>query len=279
MRRRSLKSRTTRLGPHFSRPASRGGDVKPLVRVLVDHYYPLVRTVAKRMCQKLAEVTEDELASMGVDGLYDSIQNFDPSRNTKFETYAMHRIRGSMLDAIRKADWIPRLVRAKCAWMERKRQFHESDQGRRLSNSELAEKLNMTEHQFEHMFKVINTPSMHSANDLGIEDDEGKGVLSLEHVEDSGAVSPMEPMLRRELFNKLMGKNFTPLERKIIWLYYFEDLSMKEISDVVELSESRVSQMHTVILKRLKQKADRNPEYFKDIWAVLSSFKDAAPTL
>lgn len=256
------------------------GDGDPSIqRTLVNHYYGLVRTVANRMHQKLAEVTADELASMGVDGLYDAVSNYDSGRNTKFETYAMHRIRGSMLDAIRKADWIPRLVRAKCASLDKQRQLHESEAGRRLSNVELAEKIGMSESEFEDMFRSIATPTMHSVNDLGIEDDEGK-CLSIEHVEDRSAVAPAERMLRRELFSKLMGKNFTDLERRIVWLYYFEDLSMKEISEheLVNLSESRVSQMHTVILSRLKQKAERNPDYFSDVWKMLEGFREATPS-
>jgi DNA-binding transcriptional regulator LsrR (DeoR family) len=79
-----------------------------------------------------------------------------------------------------------------------------------------------------------------------------------------------------DLKNKIMGKNFTKQERKIIWLYYFEDLSMKEISDIVKLSESRVSQMHGDIRARLQQKAARNPDYFSDIWSMMSQFKEAA---
>ncbi len=262
----------------FFESKATGTPDQKLHRELVEHYYGLVCTVANRMHLKLAEVTADELASMGVDGLFDAVKNFDPDRATKFETYAMHRIRGSMLDAIRKADWIPRLVRAKVTKFDRARSVAESEAGHRLSNQELADRLGMNESEFEDMFKSISTPAMRSVNDLGIQDDDGHG-LSIEHVEDSSVVQPMEPMLRRELFQKLMGKNFTPLERKIVWFYYFDDLSMKEISDSVQLSESRVSQMHTVILRRLRQKAERNPEYFSDIWCMLDTFKDAAPTL
>jgi RNA polymerase sigma factor FliA len=245
-------------------------------RKLVEHYYGLVRTVANRMHLKLAEVTADELASMGVDGLFDAIENFDSSRNIKFETYAMHRIRGSMLDAIRKADWIPRLVRAKVSQLEKQRQKAESEAGHRLSNTELAQRLGIPETEFEHMYRSIATPAIHSVNDLSAEND-GESNVSIDHVGDQNAVQPVIRMLRKELFQKLLGKNFTPTERQIIYLYYFEDLSMKEISDAVQLSESRVSQMHTVILGRLKQKALRNPEYFADIWNMVEDFKSSVP--
>jgi RNA polymerase sigma factor for flagellar operon FliA len=86
-------------------------------------------------------------------------------------------------------------------------------------------------------------------------------------------------MMRKELFAKLLGRNYTPVERKIIWLYYFEDRSMKEISERVGLSESRVSQMHGMILRRLRQTAERNPEYFADIWGMISKFKGCQAVL
>jgi RNA polymerase sigma factor for flagellar operon FliA len=240
-------------------------------RKLVDHYYGLVQTVANRMHTKLAEVQPDELASMGVDGLYDAVELYDKAFNTKFQTYAMHRIRGSMLDAIRKADWVPRLVRSKCAKLDRQRQILESSAGHRLAHSELAEKLGQNEQDFEDLIKATVTPAIHSVNDLN-NDDDGKN-MGIDQVEDRGVSQPIDDIIRKELFVKLMGSNFTEQERKIIWLYYFEDRSMKEISESVKLSESRVSQMHGKILGRLKQKAERNPVFFADIWTLLPNFK------
>ena len=257
---------------HFAAKAA-GNPCEQLQKKLVEHYYPLVRIVAQRMHQKLSEVTVDELASMGVDGIYDAIRMYDTSHNTKFETYAMHRIRGSMLDEIRKADWVPRLVRANVTRMEKQKQAMESEVGRKLSNAEMAEKLGVKEEDFECLVQSATTPAMHSVNDIQSENEQGKS-LSIEHIQDVKAVQPIERMLRRELFHKLMGKNFTPQERKIMWLYYFEDLSMKEISLIVKLSESRVSQMHGDIRARLQQKAARNPEYFADIFAMISDFKE-----
>lgn len=249
---------------------------KSIKKNLIAHYYELVKNAANRMHQRLAvsEVQPDELASMGIDGLYDAIDHYDRSFNTKFETYAMYRIRGSMLDAIRKADWVPRLVRAKCSWLEKQRQILESDAGRKLSNYELAEKLNQNEEDFEHLVKSSSAPSMHSVNDL--KEDEDDVGMSIDQVEDHKRSQPIDRMLRQEVFCKLMGRNFTPQERKIIWLYYFEDRSMKEIAEMVELSESRVSQMHSKILERLRQRAELNPQYFDDIWSIIPQFKGMA---
>ncbi len=256
-----------------------------LENTLVENYYGLVRVVAQRMHQKNNQLTVDEFSSMGVEGLYDAVAGFDPTheKKAKFETYAMPRIRGSMLDEIRKSDWVPRLVRSNSTWLEKQRAVHESAAGRKLRNEELWEQISdedkeargiKTGTDFEEYIASSTTPAMHSVNDIQTENEQGKS-LSIEHIQDNKAVQPVERMLRRELFHKLMGKNFTPQERKIMWLYYFEDLSMKEISDIVKLSESRVSQMHGDIRNRLQQKAARNPEYFADIWAMMSEFKEA----
>lgn len=254
---------------------------------LVAHYYPLtVRKVANKLHQRITEVQPDELASMGVDGLYDAVMGYDLTRKTKFETYATPRIRGAMLDEIRKADWIPRLVRAKCGWLDKQRQRHESKVGRRLTNAELAEHIAAdstddqpytikNEEDLEEFLQSSLTPAVRSVNELNHDHDckMGGGGLPIDQAEDTHISQPLETMVREELFAKLMGSSFSAQERKIIWNYYFEDRSMKEISEIVGLSESRVSQMHGMILLRLKQKAERNPKYFSDIWSMISGFR------
>ena len=250
-----------------------------LKKKLVGHYYPLVRRVANRLHQKLTEVQPDELTSMGVDGLYDAISAYDTSRNTKFETYATPRIKGSMLDAIRSADWVPRLVRAKAGQLDRRRQVLESEAGHRLTASEMAEKLGMTQEDYQQYSKGAVSPAIHSVNDLNGNESDSDKQISIEHVEDEDSAQPGERMFRREMFWKLLGKNFTPQERTIIRLYYYEERSMKDISDIVGLSESRVSQMHSIILKRLLRTVERNPDYFSDIFQFTNRFKEAAPAV
>jgi RNA polymerase sigma factor for flagellar operon FliA len=240
---------------------------KEIEKRLVEHYYPIVRHVAEKLHMKLNQITVDELVSMGVDGLYDAISKFDNSRAIKFETYALYRIRGSMLDAIRKSDWIPRLVRSKASQIEKQKQLAESEVGHKLSNSELAAKMGITEKEFENIYKTA--PAVHSVHELENEDNEH----TIDYIDDHTVASPIEPMLRTEFFHKLMGKSFSPLERKIVWLYYFEDLTMHEISDTMQMSESRVSQIHNLTLKRLKNKALKNPQYFKDVMEMISGFK------
>lgn len=285
LRRSRMKPEVKILWEEYFASKAKGDVCLETQRKLVENYYPLVRIVAQRMHQKLNEVTVDELSSMGVDGLYDAVDGYDPAKYTnKFETYAMHRIRGSMLDGIRKADWVPRLVRSNSTWLERQRAIHESNAGHRLRNDELWERI-VASHQeeaenrgitsvadFEDYVESSTTPAMHSVNEVNTESSTEN---SIDYIQDTRVAQPIERMLRRELFDKLMGKNFTKQERKIIWLYYFEDLSMKEISDIVNLSESRVSQMHGDIRARLQQKAVRNPDYFSDIWSMMSQFKEA----
>lgn len=241
---------------------------------LIEHYFYLVKKTAGNLHQKLSEVTLDELISMGVDGLYDALKNFDPSKKTKFETYAPLRIRGSMLDAIRKADWVPRLVRAKAAFLDKARQSLESEVGRKLSDVEMAEKLHMSVDEYRDMSRSASAPLVHNIQEVN--NNEGETTFSIEQIEDADLSTPVDSMIRQELWDKLLGKNFTPQEREIMWLYYKGAHSMKEISKKVELSESRVSQMHTTILRRLEQKVKRNPEYFSDIWEVVERFKEAA---
>ena len=242
-----------------------------LQKKLVNHYYPLIENIARRLHQRITEVQIDEMISMGVDGLYYAIAHYDRSFKTKFETYANPRIKGSILDEIRDQDWVPRLVRTKTNWLDKQRQIYESQSGKRLSNNELADKIGKTKEEFNEMVRACEAPGHYSLN-IHERDEDGYSGNSMEALEDVSIVQPLDDVIRDELFAKLLGKNFTPQERKIIWLYYYEDNSMKEISEKVQLSESRVSQMHGKILKRLKQKVERNPKYFSDIWDEMENF-------
>jgi RNA polymerase sigma factor for flagellar operon FliA len=253
----------------FLKSKNSGAPDPLLTKSLVEYYYPLIKKVAIRVHLKLVEVQVDELTSMGVEGLYDAVENFDPSRNIKFETYAMYRIRGSMLDAVRKADWVPRLVRSNAHKLEKVQQALESEEGRKLSSSELAEKLKMSEKEFEEFRQSATTPAVHSVNDASWNSDDSERTFAVDSVEDDNASQPINGLLRKEFFAKFLGRNCSEQERKIIHLYYYQACSMKEISEIVGLSESRVSQMHSIIIKRLRKKADRNPAYFSDIFTMV----------
>lgn len=235
---------------------------------LLVYYYPVVEKVAKRLHKKLKEVQEDDLVSWGVDGLYDAVEGFDEGRGIKFETYAMHRIRGAILDHIRKIDWIPRLVRQRSTKLEKMKQRMEAEAGRTLSSSEMAEKLNLSLEEFEEQIKQATPIGCVS---ISSKTDESTG----ETIEINNLISrdksPVNNILRKELLQKLLNSNFTKLEKKIMYLHYMEGYTMKEISQLTGYSESRISQMHAEILVRLQKKIDRNPDYASDIMCIFST--------
>lgn len=241
-----------------------------LKKQLVEHYYPIVKNIASRMRvnRKIKDLSVDELTSFGVDGLYDSIEKFDPVMfSNKFETYATHRIRGSIFDHLRNLDWTPRLTRTKINKYETQKQILENQLGRKASSEEIRESMNITEKD-EKKIKVPNIFSMNSSSSRDNYDED-----SAYSIEDEKSVQPLDSILRTEFFKKLTSISFTPIEKKIIWLYYWERKSMREISEEIEISESRISQMHNKILARLKEKIEKNPKYFSDIISVVKNFK------
>jgi len=239
---------------------------------LVENYYYLIISIAKKSHEKIKEVSVDELISMGVFGLYDAISNYNPVKyKNKFQTYASWRIRGSMIDEIRKNDWVPRLVRKRSKEFEQIRAKLESEAQRKLTNAELAEKLGKSLEEMEEFIGKSTASAMFNLHESGYTDsnNEQENGFSYQIVEDEKTVQPLDDMVRKEFFNKLMGKNFSPQERKIIWMIYFEKKTIVEISKAINMSPSGISQKHISILDKLKQKALKNPSYFKDIEAMI----------
>jgi RNA polymerase sigma factor for flagellar operon FliA len=147
--------------------------------------------------------------------------------------------------------------------IEKGRHYHECEVGHKLTHTELADKMHMETNEFEDLATEAYIPVIHSINYLARKDEDND--VSVETIKDVKSKQPVEKILRNEFFSKLLGKGFTPQERQIIWLYYYEERSMKDISAMLDLSESMVSQMHYKIMKRLRNKCERNPEYFADI--------------
>jgi RNA polymerase sigma factor for flagellar operon FliA len=234
------------------------------------HYYPLVSVVAERMHKKLREVDIDDLISWGTEGLRHAIQRFDPTMENKFETFAVYRIRGSILDVIRQVDWVPRLVRQRHSKIQKARHSLECDLGREPTNEEIAKYLDMSVEEFQQIESKSNPVSCVSIHSGSSGDNESTEEIQIESFENKEK-EPLNKVLREEMFKKLLGKNFTPLERKIIHLHYYDNLTMKEIAEQTSYSESRISQMHTKILDRLQKKVNRNPQYMAGIEAILGS--------
>lgn len=235
---------------------------------LVEHYYFLLVNIAKKAHERIKEVSVEEFISTGVPGLYDAISNFNPEKfkyKAKFETYAQLRIYGSMIDDIRKNDWVPRQVRQRAKEFNKIKSALESDAKRKLSTSELAEKLGKTKEEMEEMVEKSTASTIFNMHESGYSDNNEENSFLYQVAEDEKTVHPINEMVRKEFFNKLMGNNFSPQERKIVWMIYFEKKTIKEISDSINMSPSGISQKHLSIIDKLKQKAKRNPSYFKDI--------------
>src|SRR5213595_3423936 len=233
-----------------------------LRNLLVEQYLPLVKYNGERIWSRLPDGVElDDLISAGVFGLMDAINAFDLTRGVKFETYCVPRIRGAMLDELRTMDWVPRLVRSKASRMEEARKELEATLGRPPRPEELAEKLGIPLDQLDQYVGEATAVSLVSLNKKWYETDSYKDVREIDILEDKKAEDPTHRLQNRDLM-RLVTRGLNRNERLIIVLYYYEDMTMKEIGTTLDLSESRVSQMHSSIVSRLQQQlAKRRPEF------------------
>ena len=232
-----------------------------LRNVLMENFLHLVRYNAERVHQKLPDEVElDDLMSSGIFGLMDAIEAYDLERGVKFETYCAPRIRGAILDELRSMDWVPRLVRSRAAKMDGACKQLEVELGRAPTNVEIAHRLNISMDEFDKIQKDSSAVGVVSLSRKWFETDSNKDVREIDILEDKRGVDPVREIQRKDL-KELMTKGLSRAERLIIILYYFEEMTMKEIGSTLDLSESRVSQMHSSILARLRaQMADRKKE-------------------
>ncbi len=233
-----------------------------LRNTLIERFLPLVRYNAERVWSKLPDgVDLNDLISAGVFGLIDAIEAFDLERGVKFETYCVPRIRGAMLDELRTMDWVPRLVRSKASKLEAARKEAEAELGRPPADAEIAKKLAIPVEEFEKMKSEASAVNLVSLNKKWYETDSYKDVREIDIIEDTKGEDPTFSIQKRDLM-RLVTKGLNRNERLIIILYYYEELTMKEIGSTLGLSESRVSQMHSSIVNRLKDQLNcRQPEF------------------
>ena len=229
---------------------------------LMERYLPLVRYNAERVWAKLPDgVDLNDLISAGVFGLMDAIEAFDMERGVKFETYCVPRIRGAMLDELRTMDWVPRLVRSKASKLEAARKRAELELGHPPTDVDIAKRLEISVEEYDKMKAEASAVNLVSLNKKWYETDSYKDVREVDILEDSKGEDPTRGMQKRDLL-RLVTKGLSRNERLIIILYYYEELTMKEIGNTLGLSESRVSQMHSSIVLRLKdQLCRRRPEF------------------
>jgi RNA polymerase sigma factor FliA len=228
---------------------------------LIEHYLPLVRMTAERMHGKLpSHVEVDELIQAGVFGLMDAIDGFDHTRGTKFEAYAKQRIHGAILDDLRSQDFAPRLVRTHSHRLDRAAKEVETETGQVPEPDQIAEKLGITLQELDRWLREINRANVVSLDRASNEyDGDGKEIRRVDTIEDAGVPTPTRAMERRELI-ELATRGLSTKEKLIVILYYLEELTMKEIGLVLDLSESRVCQIHHRILYRLKHQLERMRE-------------------
>jgi RNA polymerase sigma factor for flagellar operon FliA len=233
-----------------------------LRNILIERYLPLVKYNAERVWQKLPEgVDMNDLVSAGVFGLMDAIEAFDMERGVKFETYCVPRIRGAMLDELRTMDWVPRLVRSKASKLEAARKRVEARVGRPPTDAELSQEMEVTLEEFEKVKSDASAVNLVSLNKKWYETDSYKDVREVDIIEDSKGEDPTRGIQKRDVM-RLVTRGLNRNERLIIILYYYEELTMKEIGSTLGLSESRVSQMHSSIVARLKDQLNRRrPEF------------------
>ena len=229
---------------------------------LVEMYLPLVKYNGERIWSRLPEGVElDDLISAGVFGLMDAIDAFDLTRGVKFETYCVPRIRGAMLDELRTMDWVPRLVRSKASKLNEAVKCLEARLGRQPNENELAEAMQISVPELEKMMMDANAVNLISLNKKWYETDSYKDVREIDILEDKKGEDPTRRIQKANLM-RLVTKGLNRNERLIIILYYYEELTMKEIGATLDLSESRVSQMHSSIVNRLKNQLNRRrPEF------------------
>ncbi|MCA8918360.1 MAG: FliA/WhiG family RNA polymerase sigma factor [Planctomycetes bacterium] len=228
---------------------------------LIQMYLPLARVTAERMHGKLpSHVEVDELIQAGVFGLMDAIDGFDPDRGVKFEVYAKQRISGAILDDLRSQDFAPRLVRTHSHRMDRAYKQIEAETGKVPEPKDIADRLDISLEEYDRWMREINRANVVSLDRASSEyDGEGKEIRKVDTIEDQDAEAPTTNLEKRELV-ELSTRGLSRKEKLIVILYYLEELTMKEIGLVLDLSESRVCQIHHRILFRLKETLERMRE-------------------
>jgi RNA polymerase sigma factor for flagellar operon FliA len=223
---------------------------------LVVAYSPMVKFVAGRLGAGLPSHVEDaDLISYGLVGLIGAIERFEPERGIKFETFAMTRIRGAIIDELRSLDWVPRSVRSRAREIETAQAKLEHQLQRAPTEAELAAKLNMTEAELQSALLEIANSSVYALDELWtVSDSSGDQVSLLDTIADDSAADPQEALASTEVKDLLTEaiSSLPEREQLVVALYYYENLTLREIGEVLGVTESRVSQLHTKAVMRLK---------------------------
>jgi RNA polymerase sigma factor for flagellar operon FliA len=227
---------------------------------LAEKYAPLVKYVAGKVAIGMPQNVEfDDLVSYGSFGLLDAIEKFDPDRDIKFKTYAMTRIRGAIFDELRSIDWIPRSIRQKARQVEETIAMLENKLGHTVEDEDIAKELGISVDDLQSLLTKISGTSIVSLNDIWYLGDDNDEVSFMETLESPANLNP-DSLIEREEIKSVIVEAIRLLpdkEKKVIVLYYYEDLTLKEIGEVLEVTESRISQLHTKAIMRLRGKLMR----------------------
>jgi RNA polymerase sigma factor FliA len=240
------------------------GDERARERLVVA-YSPLVKFIAGRMSSGLpSHVDEGDLVSYGLFGLIGAIERFDLEREIKFETFAVARIKGAIIDELRSLDWVPRSVRARARDVERAHAALEAEFGRAPTDEEMAEKLEISVEEFRDALLQIANSSVLALDDLWtFADPDGSGgqISVLDTIQDPNALDPESEAHTAELKDRLADaiESLPERERLVIALYYYENLTLREIGEVLGVTESRVSQLHTKSVLALRSRFQASP--------------------
>ena len=230
---------------------------------LVIAYSPLVKYVAGRMSSGLpSHVEESDLISYGLLGLISAIERFEPEREIKFETFAVTRIKGSIIDELRSLDWVPRSVRTKAREIERANAKLEHELHRAPTDKEMADALGTTLEDFQESLVRISNSSVVALDELWtVSDASGDQVSLLDTIQDPQALDPAMEMDTTEMKDRLADAiaRLPEREKLVVALYYYENLTLREIGEVLGVTESRVSQLHTKAVLRLKSRLQGDP--------------------
>lgn len=225
--------------------------------VFVYQYAPLVKYVAGKVAMGMPQNIEfDDLVGYGTFGLLDAIEKFNPSLNIKFKTYAVTRIRGAIYDELRAIDWVPRSIRQKAKELENAIGKLENKLGRAAKDEEIAEQLGIPIAEFHQVLLKLGGTSIVSLNDAWFTGDDNDKVSIIETIESPNELNP-DTIVEKEEVKKMIVRTIEELpekEKKVLILYYYEDLTLKEIGQVLNVTESRVSQLHTKAIMRLRSK-------------------------
>lgn len=234
---------------------------------IIIEYAPLIKFIAQKIASRLPSNIElDDLISCGVIGLMDAIEKFDPSRDNKFKTYAEFRVRGAILDELRAQDWVPRSIREKAKLVEKTYAKIEAELGRPATDEEMCEELQITQEEFYELLNKSKSVSLLNIDDSATFN-RGDKKLMAGLMDDSRATNPYTAVSYKNLREKIKEGivSLPEKQRLVLSLYYYEDLNLKEIGQVLDVTESRVSQLHTQAIMKLKAKLRNVFESVEDL--------------